>query len=157
MQAYLTITKGVRTGSHYVLDGSCENRIGRGLDCQIALSDPLSSRVHAVVYCDEDGWWVRDEGSRNGTYLNDQKIDEVRLVDGGEITICQAALSFHQGAPPTTVDDTLGPNFTQTIIFDAPVSSSDTGSFLAAALQDEEHARELLDLYQLSITLLGSS
>ena len=155
MPAFLTITKGTGTGSQYALDGHCENRIGRGLDCQIVLTDPLSSRVHAVVFRDEDGWWVRDEGSRNGTYLNGQKIDEARILEGGEVTIGQAALTFHQGGPQSTVDDTSLPNLTETIVFDAPVRSDDTGNFVAAALQDEEHARELLDMYQLSFMLLG--
>ena len=63
------MTAGSRAGSNYLLDPNAENLIGRGLDCQIVLSDPLSSRVHAIVFSDEDGWWVRDAGSRNGTLL----------------------------------------------------------------------------------------
>jgi len=157
VQTYLTITKGVRAGSNYALDDSCETRIGRGLDCQIVLTDPLSSRLHAVVFHDEDGWWLRDKGSRNGTYLNHQKIDEVRLLEGAEVTIGQVTLAFRQGASLTTIDDTESPNLTQTITFDGPVHTGDAEDFLLAALQDEEHAHELLDMYQLSLALLACS
>lgn len=94
MLAYLTLTSGSRSGSNYLLDPKIQNQIGRGLDCQIILTDPLSSRVHAVVWFDEDGWWARDAGSRNGTFLNGQKIDEVRLVDGCLLKIGDAEFSF---------------------------------------------------------------
>ena len=157
MQAYLTITSGVRSGSNYALDDRCETRIGRGLDCQIVLTDPLASRVHAVVYRDEDGWFLRDEGSRNGTYLNNQKVDEVRLLDAAEVTIGQVTLTFRESESLPTVDDGESPNLTQTITFDAPVGPSDAESFLIAVLQDEEHAHELLDMYQLSLALLACS
>ena len=41
-----------------------------------------------------------------------------------------------------------------TVVFDTPMVGSDT-RFAAAALAEEEHAKDILDLYQLSITLLG--
>jgi hypothetical protein len=44
----------------------------------------------------------------------------------------------------------------QTIVLDQPVAMFDTGRFILSAL-DEEHAQDLLDLYQLAITLLGCS
>ena len=52
--AYLTVQNGQRAGSNYSLDAKDETLIGRGLDCQIMLTDPLSSRVHAVVLHDDE-------------------------------------------------------------------------------------------------------
>lgn len=146
---------GVRAGANYRLDPNVENHIGRGLDCHIVLTDPLSSRVHAIIHRDQDGWWLRDSGSRNGTYLDGQKIDEVRLTEGGQIRIGHEELVFHNGEPLEAFADTVNPALMQTIVLDAPVGSLDTGNFIRSALLDEEHAEELLDLYQLSITLLG--
>ena len=59
MDAHLITTTGTRAGSAHPLDKNGDNLIGRGLDCHIVLTDPLSSRVHAVISADDDGWWVR--------------------------------------------------------------------------------------------------
>ncbi|MEO8496455.1 MAG: sigma 54-interacting transcriptional regulator [Planctomycetota bacterium] len=153
MLAYLTLTSGARSGSNYLLDSQRENQIGRGLDCQIILTDPLSSRVHAIVAYDEDGWWARDAGSRNGTFLNGQKIDEARLVDDCVLKIGDAKFLFRTNEPRAAGAEKL--DSTETIIFDTPMNSSDTGLFAAAAFRDKEQAKDLLDVYQLSILLLG--
>lgn len=155
MSAYLSMKHGVRAGANYLLDPGAETHIGRGLDCQIVLTDPLSSRVHAVIRCDEDGWWLRDAGSRNGTYFDGQKIDEVRLSDEGTIRIGHEELVFHDGEPLVAFTDSVNPAMMQTIVLDAPVEPLDAGNFVRSALLDEEHAKDLLDLYQLSMTLLG--
>ncbi|MBC8353517.1 MAG: sigma 54-interacting transcriptional regulator [Planctomycetes bacterium] len=157
MLAYLTLTSGARSGSNYLLDPNTDNQIGRGLECQIILTDPLSSRVHAVVSCDDDGWWARDAGSRNGTFLNGQKIDEVRLVDGCVLKIGDAEFSFRTDERTTTESGAEHLESTETVILDAPMGSGDTSTFAAPALCDEEQAKDLLDIYQLSITLLGCS
>ncbi|MBP88196.1 MAG: sigma-54-dependent Fis family transcriptional regulator [Planctomycetaceae bacterium] len=149
------MTAGSRTGSNYLLDPKAENRIGRGLDCQIVLSDPLSSRVHAIVYSDEDGWWLRDADSRNGTFLNGQKIDEVRLVDNCYLKVGGAEFTFRDGDVGSSLLEANKLELTQTLVFDTPMIGSDTSSFAAAALAEEEHAKDIIDLYQLSITLLG--
>jgi Nif-specific regulatory protein len=146
---------GARAGANYRLDPNQESLIGRGLDCQIVLIDPLSSRVHSIVCRDQDGWWLRDAGSRNGTYLDGQKIDEARLSDGATIRIGHEELVFHDGEPLVAIADTVNPALMQTIVLDAPVDTEEVGGFFRSALLEDEHAAELLDLYQLSITLLG--
>ncbi|HAY79972.1 MAG TPA: FHA domain-containing protein, partial [Planctomycetaceae bacterium] len=44
------------------------------MECQVVLTDPLSSRIHATIHFGDDAWWVKDAESRNGTFLNGQKI-----------------------------------------------------------------------------------
>jgi two-component system response regulator HydG len=155
MKAYLSVKRGLRSGANYLLDPSAENCIGRGLDCQIVVTDPLSSRVHAIVGRNQDGWWVRDAGSRNGTYLDDQKIDDARLVDGCTIRVGNDEFGFHLGEPEAIVAEAANPAMMQTVVLDQPVAPIDTGRIVISALLDEDHARDMLDLYQLSITLLG--
>ncbi|MCA9227820.1 MAG: FHA domain-containing protein, partial [Planctomycetales bacterium] len=74
-------------GGVFPLESSGENRLGRGLDCQITLTDPLSSRIHAVIEYTEGMWWLRDAESRNGTYVNGQKVDDAQLSSNDRIRI----------------------------------------------------------------------
>ena len=79
---YLTMTAGPRAGASFLLDPTDQNVVGRGTDCDIILVDPLCSRIHADVHREDDGWWVRDAGSRNGTFLNGQRVERGRLNVG---------------------------------------------------------------------------
>ena len=70
------------------------------------LNDPLCSRVHATITFDKAGWRIRDAGSRNGTLVNGQKIDEAMLAEGHYVRIGSTEFTFHQsGQPPTVVTD----------------------------------------------------
>ena len=54
------------------------------------------SRVHAVLERFGDAWCVRDLGSRNGTFVNgDRVIGERALHSGDEILLGGLRLSFH--------------------------------------------------------------
>jgi len=53
----------------------------------IVVNDPLVSRVHVELETRPDGLWVRDLGSRNGTWVENLRIDRCRVPDGGTIRI----------------------------------------------------------------------
>jgi len=62
--------------------------IGRADGAEVRLDSATVSRRHAEAYADPFGrWWIRDLGSRNGTILNGEKIDESVLRNGDEIAI----------------------------------------------------------------------
>jgi soluble lytic murein transglycosylase-like protein len=56
-------------------------RIGRSEDCEVRCVDRSVSRVHLDVLFEGGQWWVQDHQSRNGTFVDDQKIDRVCLRD----------------------------------------------------------------------------
>jgi putative nucleotidyltransferase with HDIG domain len=62
-------------------------RIGRDQDSQVRLNDTSVSRCHAELYSVEPlGWFVRDVGSTNGTYLNGVRIGwEERQIREGDL------------------------------------------------------------------------
>ena len=152
---YLTLTNGPKSGSNILLEGSAEYPIGRGLDCHVVLTDPMCSRVHAIVFQNKDGWFLRDSNSRNGTFVNGQKIDEARLLDGSKLKVGSAEFLFRQttNRPTDTIRNDGG--VTQTIIRDAPVDGSGTSNIILSALKDSEKAKDFLVLHQLSVKLLG--
>jgi two-component system response regulator HydG len=152
---YLHMTAGQRAGTSFSLDTGRENRIGRGLDCDVILTDPLSSRVHAVVLFEDDAWWVRDAGSRNGTLVNNQKIDEARLADGCVLKVGSTEFEFHESATPP--NDSQRPDHTQTVIRDQSVvpSEQEPAEFGMEALHDPVRGHDFLTLHQHSVKLLG--
>src|SRR6266545_1962902 len=62
--------------------------IGRERGCQLVVDDPLVSRRHAEVVFAEDGWLLRDLGSRNGTFVEGQRSAYVAVTDGGKVRSC---------------------------------------------------------------------
>jgi len=57
------------------------------------------SRVHAVLERFRDAWFVRDLGSRNGTFVNgDRILGERALHSGDEILLGRLRLLFHAPA-----------------------------------------------------------
>ena len=58
--------------------------IGRDEDCHLRPKSDLVSRHHCMVLVEDDGVVVRDLGSRNGTYVNDQRIVGEQLLAPGD-------------------------------------------------------------------------
>lgn len=48
--------------------------VGRSSSCPLSLSDRLVSGEHAVIFWDQGQWWVRDLGSRNGTWVDGRRL-----------------------------------------------------------------------------------
>jgi hypothetical protein len=74
-------------------------RIGRSADCDICVESHGVSRHHARVQrLREGGYSVEDLGSRNGTYINQQKVTAAqRLRNGDRLRLAGAVLIFFEG------------------------------------------------------------
>ena len=48
--------------------------IGRSTDCDIVIDNKLVSRRHSVIQKIRDVFFLKDEGSTNGTFLNGHRI-----------------------------------------------------------------------------------
>jgi pSer/pThr/pTyr-binding forkhead associated (FHA) protein len=66
--------------------------IGRGRHCDLVIDSAKVSREHAIVRREEDGWWIEDLGSSNGTWYRQARIDRRRIADGDEYFICAERL-----------------------------------------------------------------
>lgn len=59
--------------------------IGRAKDCAIQLDRTTVSRKHAEMYVDPlQQWWIKDAGSRNGTFVNTQQARDSHLLRAGD-------------------------------------------------------------------------
>lgn len=64
--------------------------IGREYDNDVVVDNKLASRHHAVIQKIKDSFFIRDEKSTNGTFVNDHRIPEgkyIKLNKGDKITI----------------------------------------------------------------------
>jgi two-component system cell cycle response regulator len=85
-------------GKRFVLDKS-PTRVGRGAESQIVLEGDSVSRRHAHLERRAGAWYVVDDGSTNGTYVNEEQISrEQLLVNGDRIKIGPSILKFLSGA-----------------------------------------------------------
>ena len=84
---------GGRAGEHFVPQGE-RTTIGRSPDCDVFLDDVTVSRKHAVLVHKDDAFFIEDQGSLNGTFLNRRRIESGRLENGDELQIGKYKLSF---------------------------------------------------------------
>lgn len=64
--------------------------IGRETDNDIVIDSKLASRHHCIIQKIRDAYFLKDENSTNGTFLNDRRIPSdkyVRLNRGDKLTI----------------------------------------------------------------------
>ena len=94
--ALLVVRKGPNEGSKYMLDAEV-TRAGRHPDSDIFLDDITVSRRHAEVIRRADGFHVLDVGSLNGTYVNRDRVEDVKLNNGDELQIGKFKLVFFTG------------------------------------------------------------
>jgi pSer/pThr/pTyr-binding forkhead associated (FHA) protein len=93
-QALLLVKRGPNAGSTFLLQGGSA-AVGRDTESAVFLDDVTVSRRHATVERREgDGWFVRDVGSLNGTYVNGEQVDETKLASGDEVQIGKFKLTF---------------------------------------------------------------
>ena len=88
-----------------LLEGA--NIIGRAPDATIQCDATGVSRHHARILVSKGEVTLEDLGSKNGTYLQRERITSARLSDGDEIRLGTARLTFRVKAP-------LGPTETVT-------------------------------------------
>ena len=91
--AVLVVRKGPKRGSRIALDAAVVT-IGRSEDSDIFLDDITVSRDHARLDRIVDGFAVSDQGSLNGTYVNQTLIERVDLVDGDELQVGKFKLVY---------------------------------------------------------------
>jgi|SRR5436305_4747520 pSer/pThr/pTyr-binding forkhead associated (FHA) protein len=84
---------GGRAGEQFKIDAA-KMAIGRAPSAAVFLDDITVSREHAILERRPDGLHLSDAGSLNGTYVNRQRIESVRLADGDEVQIGKYRLTY---------------------------------------------------------------
>lgn len=154
MATFLMMNAGVRSGTRYQLVSTDENLLGRDWQCRVVLNDPQCSRIHASIFTKENTWWVEDRDSSNGTYVNGQRVNEARLVDGSEVRIGSCSFTFiDQPSEENAKEEKKQPE--QTLILDEAFNTSETGQYTLEFLKNHNWGQDFFFLFQLSVKLLS--
>ncbi|MBI2343173.1 MAG: FHA domain-containing protein [Deltaproteobacteria bacterium] len=82
----LEVMNGISVGKKLFFPDDAETlKVGRDPDCALAIEDYAVSRQHAQCVRDAQGWIVTDLRSKNGTYINQQRITTEVIHDGDRI------------------------------------------------------------------------
>ncbi len=93
----LVATRGPNAGSEFALEHVITTA-GRHPDSDIFLDDVTVSRRHVEIERTRSGYIVRDVGSLNGTYLNQDLVDgDVAMANGDELQVGLFKLVFVAG------------------------------------------------------------
>ena len=87
MELKLIVLAGAKEGTQIPLKKD-KFIIGRASECTLRAGSSAISRRHCAIVRKDDAWVVRDLGSRNGTFLNDQAVEKpTPLKVGDEIRV----------------------------------------------------------------------
>ncbi|NJN81286.1 MAG: FHA domain-containing protein [Caldilineaceae bacterium] len=99
----LVCISGPLAGSEYELDAEI-TIVGRSAEADISLEDQFASRLHAEIRHIDNAYQVHDIGSKNGVFINGQRLANgatAWLEDGGEVQFASTRFRFHD--PSATV------------------------------------------------------
>jgi diguanylate cyclase (GGDEF)-like protein len=131
---YLVVLKGAHVGHTFCVD-SPSMVIGRDESVDIALLDGRISRRHARVITDEDGCSIEDLGSRNGCFVNGDRVAGTRRLQDGD--------KIHLGSTcvlKLTYQDELDENFQREMLESAlcdPLTGAYNRRFFLDRLEGE--------------------
>ncbi len=134
--------------------------IGRSQNCSVKfdpLEDKIVSSQHAFVYATDDGFFVRDNESTNGTYLNGDRVSNALLSNGDEISFgkdgVRAQVQIDMSLPESV--ETAVPGLAPTEGFQIP-SPQTTGPMFKAE-QEPEKVKSAPENLSQSVSGLGLS
>ena len=81
-------------------------RIGRHMDNDISIDDPIVSAFHAELRMSMDTHRLKDLDSTNGSFYKGKRIDALDLKGGEVFSIGSHEFEYHID-PPTDLDKTL--------------------------------------------------
>lgn len=161
-RACLTVLTGSRSGHMVVVkDGGFS--IGRAPNAELRVEDDGISRHHAVITSEAGRAWIEDLGSRNGTFVNGDRIEtKVELSEGDKVQVGRGTVlrfgfqdaldeSFHASLLSSALRDGLTRLFNKRYLMDRLDSelkfAQRHSTSLSLLLFDIDHFKTINDTY----------
>ena len=87
MKLRLTITGGTLSGNQYELETGFLT-VGRSDSCSVRFdpqTERIASKQHAFIEARPDGFYITDNKSTNGTFVNGERVESAKLSSGDEV------------------------------------------------------------------------
>lgn len=98
------LTEGNLKGKRFRIERPVAH-LGRGDYNDVEVPEESVSASHAMLMRREDGWRITDLGSRNGTYVDGERTNEIALQGAAEIRLGNLRLLFRPIAPTSARPD----------------------------------------------------
>jgi len=111
MRVILDVLEGPRKGGSFVFERHDTFIVGRSRFVHCPMPEDVAlSRDHFMIEINPPQCELRDLGSTNGTFVNNQKVDRVRLVSGDLIVAGHSVfrVKVESGQASSSVDETMG-------------------------------------------------
>jgi transcriptional regulator with GAF, ATPase, and Fis domain len=95
--------------------------VGSAPGAEVRVADREVSRLHAELEPVERGTWIRDLGSRNGTFVSDLRVTAALLPDGARLRLGGTELVLRYPSEPAPVELWPGDSFGGLIGGSAPM------------------------------------
>jgi len=93
-------------GHQYKLDPATVITVGRRGENTIMIDSNSISRCHARFEKRAEGWWVVDNDSTNGTFVNDERVPGARLRCGDRVSLGNTIFKFYCDQCGRPIDET---------------------------------------------------
>jgi len=100
MEWHLLVIKGPKMGHVTRITRGQELSIGRSTDCDLTIEDSYISRVHCRIKVGPKSATLHDDGSKFGTFVNEQQVAIHRLQPGDLISLGKTEIRFEEDSPP---------------------------------------------------------
>jgi two-component system NtrC family sensor kinase len=132
--ASLFVIQGRDQGVRFELDAAgAAIALGRDSSSVIQLHDTEVSRRHAEIRGEGDKFTIADVGSANGTFVNNQRIEQHELSSGDQVQVGRTVLVF------TGDDDSGNRNIDQRVQIINTVGAGDKSRILSTAAREESN------------------
>lgn len=142
----IEVTHRLDNGDSQALRFRSSFTIGRDTECDVCLDNTVVSRIHALVYFDEDCWVIRDLRSTNGIYADGRKITLYKLSTHCQINLGREGplimLIPLDGKSPIEIPETDSvTQFVNWFLKDKPEGSDKKAKIVREAFKRQSHKR----------------
>ncbi|CAN5803338.1 hypothetical protein BH09MYX1_BH09MYX1_61020 [soil metagenome] len=93
-----------RDGARHEVVISSTSTIGSDPSLEVVLNDRTVSRLHAELEVRSDGVWVRDLGSKNGTFIGSVKVVQACIPEAATVRVGNTELTVTRQAAPAKIE-----------------------------------------------------
>ena len=90
----LKFISGKYQGGEFPLEWNQELIIGRSSDLEMVLVEDMVSRHHAKITTTDSEIWIADNGSTNGTFVNNARVTRHELTNADVVQVGSSKLRF---------------------------------------------------------------